>query len=229
MSWFFGKGEDRVASPLQTVFPSSLPHPLHKAYLVQEKSILRKFWFKANSHQGRGCADARTHVPFLAMDSTKGPALNFPPTSKFTCKKSRRAEETPVISLHGARGRRVSLAVVGRRSCLQVSRRPCHSPAPGLKPAGRRTHGWPHGAAPGTVGQPQSQLIITRMPIAGGCEQPEPRPASQCMLGVFTAASKAPAGTPLLVTVRLTLGTFVRSRRSHDLRQSPVPQINDSS
>lgn len=110
-----------------------------------------------------------------------------------------------------------------------MSRRPCHSPALGLKTAERRAHGWPHGAAPGTVGQPQPQLIITSMPIAGGCEQPEPRPASQCMLGVFTAASKAPAGTPLSVTVLLTLGTFVRSGRSHDLRQPPVPQINDSS
>lgn len=44
------------------------------------------------------------------------------------------------------------------------------------------------------VSRPQRQLIITRLPIAGGCEQPEPRPAPQCMLGVFTLSLR-PAGT----------------------------------
>lgn len=83
-----------------------------------------------------------------------------------------RAKETLVTKQRGAWGES-SLTVVGRRSCLRVTRRPCHSPDHSPAPSrgrqsGWRTHGWPHSAAPGRVSQPQRQLIITRLPIAGG-------------------------------------------------------------
>lgn len=102
-------GQGSLSAP--NLLPLLSSPPSSQAYLVQEKSILRKIWLKANSHQGWGCADARTHLPFLAMDSTKGPALNFPPTSKFTCKNHAgqrllwsRCAEPEVASVPGCRG-----------------------------------------------------------------------------------------------------------------------------
>lgn len=60
MSWFFGNAEDRVASLLQTFFPSSLSHPPHKLTLSRKRVSWEKFDLRP-THTRVGVA--LMHVP----------------------------------------------------------------------------------------------------------------------------------------------------------------------